>query len=291
MTHERQIGRYLAQGWGANAVATYLLWLGLFLVVGDDGWGVAVLIAVPFSCFIVGLFGLATGAGLWILEYVTDRKLKFWVRALAGIFLPCAFAVLVALLCGFLPELIGVLGVTIMFAILILPAALLSGSRVNPLNFVVMDLHQNLPKFGWARALSIIAVPLLRALSAVAVLEALIYLACRRSVLLGSWDVADKQFSGGIIAVVYFAITLIVSLCLPDKVVVVACGLVANAPIVAFALSRHPSFVSQFFAVVGWIFVLLWTLFLVSQLLRSETRRLIPLTMLEIRIRHALNYW
>lgn len=292
MTNQRQIGRYLAQGLGANAIASYLLLLSLFLSAGDEGSvGVVVLIALPAYWIVAGLFGLATAAGLWVFEYVIDLKLNFWFRALFGIVLPFALATFIAFLGGFLSEPLGVLGITMPLAILILPAALISGSRVNPLRFMVTDLQ--LPRYGWGRALSILSVPLLRLSSAIGLLEALIWLACLRSVLLGGWDVLGNEFLGAVIAVVYFAVTLIVSLCLPDKIIVVACAVVANAPLVAFAFAaqHRTSFDPLFFCVVSWLFVSLWTLFLVSQLMRSETRRIIPITMLEIRVRHALNYW
>ena len=291
MKNQGRIGRYLAQGLGANAIASYLILISLLLWSGDgQGAGFTILFALPIYWFVAGLFGLATAAGLWVFEYAIDSKFNFWFRALFGILLPLALAAAIGWLGGFLFEPAGLLGVAMFFAILIFPAALLSGSRVNPLKFIIVDLQ--LPESG-ARALSIIGVPLLRLSSVVALLEALIWLACLRSVALGGWRVLDNEFLGAVIAVVYFAITLIVSLCLPDKIIIMACAVVANAPVIAFefAAQERTSLDSLFFAVVSWLFVSLWILFLIGQFMRSANRRFLPVTMLEIRIRHAFNYW
>lgn len=290
---ERRIGRYLAQGWSANAVVLYLLLISVFLFVENPGADVMVLIALVLWWLIGGLFGLVTAFVVWVFEYALDRRLNFWFRALIGILSPFGLAVSIGWLYGFLSEPLVILSVAMPFAILILPAALLSGSRVNPLGFVVMDLRREFPKKGWARTLSFIGVPLLRLSSAVGLLGAFLYLAGSRPPELGSWATTDTRFSGSIVAVLYFALTLVVSLCLPDKIIVVVAALVANTPVVFFLSSTQWQANSdvRFLAVIGWIFVSLWLLFFVSQLVRVETRRFIPVTMLEIRIRHALNCW
>src|SRR5688500_17823076 len=115
MTKHKGIGTYLAQGWGANAIAIYLVLLSLVLFAGNDGAEVTVPIALPIYWFIAGLFGLATAAGLWVFEYVIDRKLNFWFRALIGILFPLALAALIGWLFGFLSEPLGLLAVAMMF--------------------------------------------------------------------------------------------------------------------------------------------------------------------------------
>ena len=292
MTKQQGIGTYLAQGWAANATLTFLLLLGFALFTESrDGWPVF-LIVMPIYCSITGTMGAVVGALIWIVEFATDRRINILCRGAAAILVPLLLITTVAALAGFLREVRELLWGTISFVSLVLPAALLSGSRLNPLRLFVMDLSTKLTKFRWARALSIIAVPLLRFVSVLGLLESLLYLACQHPDL-NVWDLADKEFAGAVIAVLYFAITLIVSLCLPPKTLVLAIGVLANMPVVALAVAaqQQTGMDYQSFAIVGWIFVSLWTLFVASQIIRPETRRIIPVTMLEIRIRHAINYW
>ena len=133
---------------------------------------------------------------------------------------------------------------------------------------------------------------MLRLTSALGILESLLYLATLRSPDLAGWNTAENEFVGAVVAIVYFWITLIVSLWPPERIVVLVIGVILNAPIVAFAIGaqRQSSFNYQSLAIVGWVLVSLWTLFTVS---RSEhgARRILPVTMLEIRVRHAFDYW
>jgi hypothetical protein len=294
MTKQRGIGTYLAQGWAANATVTYLLLLGFILLKGSRNDLAEVVIFAPIYFSIMGVPGGAVGMLIWIVEEVTGRKINVLYRGAGAIVLPALLAMAAAALAGFPQNVVlALMWIASPLVVLVLPAALLSGSRLNPLGFIVMNLSRDLPRYGWSRALSIIVVPLMRLAAALGTLESLLYLATLRSPDLGSWNVAEKQFVGAVFAVVYFAITLIVSLCLPEKVMVVVAGIVLNAPIVTFAVmvQQQGSFNYQSFAIIGWILISLWILFILSQWVRSETRRIIPVTMFEIRIRHAFNYW
>lgn len=290
-TNEVGLGRYLAQGWAANAIFTYLLLLTVCLLSPSrDDWG-ALLVVAPIYCSIIGAIGMAVAAMIWFSSVFTRKgRINILYRAAAAILIPFLLTTTILALFGVLRE-----PIVLLFAIppvlLVLPAALLSGSRVNPLRFVVMDLRRDLPKYGWSRALSIVIVPLLRFTSALGILETLLYLALLRSSALGAWDVAEKEFAGAIVAVVYFAVTFSVSLCLPQRNIITPVGILANAPVAMYALMAPASFDYQFIAFIGWILVGLWTLLIASRFRRSETRRLIPVTMLEIRMRHAFNYW
>ena len=291
MTKPQGIGTYLAQGWAANATLTYLLLVGmaLFSAALDDWAGL--LIVMPIYVSIIGTVGAAVGLFIWLAEFVTGRKINILFRGAAAILLPVLLTTIAAL-SGFLHNVFLLLWITAPLVILALPPALLSGSGLNPLKIIVMDLAESLPKYGWGRALFIIAIPLLRFASLLGALEALLFLACQRPDL-SAWSFAEQQFAGSVIAVVYFAITFTVSLCLPRKNVVVAMGIVSNLPVAALAVMSHQLGGTAYLslAIVSGSFVSLWTLFVISQLLRSETRRILPVTMFEIRLRHALNYW
>jgi hypothetical protein len=292
MTKPQGIGTYLAQGWAANAVLTYLLLVGVALFSADPGDWAGLLIGMPIYVWIIGTFGAAVGLFIWFVEFVRGRKINILFRGAAAILLPVLLTITIAALSGFLHDVIVLLWITTPLVILALPPALLSGSRLNPLKIIVMDLAESLPKYGWARALFITAVPLLRFASLLGMLEALLFLACQRPDF-SAWNLIEREFAGALMAVVYFAITLTAALCLPHRLIALAIGIIANVPVAGFVLMVSLRANSEYgpLAVAGWVFVLLWAVFIVSQLLHPETRRILPLTMVEIRIRHALNCW
>lgn len=292
MTKQKGIGTYLAQGWAANAILSYLLLVGIALFSANTGDWAELLIVMPIYVSIMGTFGAAVGLFIWLVESVSGRKINILFRGTAAILLPVLLTTTIAALSGFLDDVIVLLWVTTPLVILALPPALLSGSRLNPLKIIVMDLAESLPRFGWARALSIMAIPLLRFASLLGMLEALLFLACQRPDL-SAWNLIEKEFAGAVIAFVYFAITLTAALCLPHRFITLGIGIVANAPVAAFVrtVPMRSNGDYEVLAVAGWVFVLLWAVCIVSQLLPPESRRLIPVTLLEIRVRHALNYW
>ncbi|HEX6187148.1 MAG TPA: hypothetical protein VFZ40_03620 [Pyrinomonadaceae bacterium] len=292
MTKQQGIGTYLAQGWAANAMLTYLLLFVLALLFAEPGEWAGLLTAMPIYVSTIGTLGAAVGLFIWLAESVCGRKINILFRGTAAILLPVLLTTTIAALCGFLHDVIVLLWLTTPLIVLALPPAVLSGSRLNPLKIIVMDLGESLPKYGWTRALSIIAVPLLRFASLLGMLEALLFLACQRPDF-SAWNLIEKEFVGALVAFVCFAITLTAALCLPHKLITLGIGLITNVPVAGFVLMAPLRTNSDYeiLAVGGWIFVLLWGVFIVSQLLPPASRRLIPVTMCEIRVRLALNYW
>jgi hypothetical protein len=289
MTKQQGIGTYLAQGWSANAILNYLLMLGVMLFnPGRDDWA-GLLIVIPIYFSMMGVVGGAVGMLIWIIECVTGRRTSLLYRGAGAILFPVLLSTILAATMSM--DWVWWLWFTTPLVALVLPPALLAGSPLNPLRFVVMGLGHDLPKYGWSRALSIVVLPLLRLTSALGILESLLYLTTLRSREVLGWNTADIAFAGAVFAVVYFWVTLIVSLVLPEKLIVVLTGIILNVPIAWFALGvqRQSNFDYQLLIAVC-VLVPLWTLFIVSQCVRSETR-LVPVTMLEIRLRHAFNYW
>jgi len=292
MTKRQGIGTYLAQGWAAKSSLTYILLLGYVLLNPDRNDWPALFVVAPIYSSIIGIFGAAVGLLIWIVECLSGRKINILYRAAGAILFSVLLTTTFATLAGFLENAIALLWVSGLIVVVVLPPALLSGSRFNPLKFVLMNLGRDVPKFGWPRALSLFVLPLLRLTSALGILESLLYLATLRSPDLAGWNTGENEFVGAVVAVVYFWITLIVSLCVPERIIVLIIGVILNAPIVTFAIlaQRQSSVDYQALAIVGWVLVALWTLFTLS---RSEhsARRILPVTMLEIRVRNAFDYW
>lgn len=299
MTNRRGIGTYLTQGWAANAAVLYLWILGWVLFRPEPDFRpeteILILMAVwvPIGCFIIGSIGAVVAAGIWFLEFATGRRFNVIVRALGAILLPALPIMSVVMLGGFRPDTSDLLWISLPTISLMLPSSLLAGVRFNPLSFLMLDLQRDVPAYGWGRALTLLSVPLMRVVSVIGILAALLWLACLDLPNLVAWELGSKHFVGVIIAAIYFAISLIVALWLPQKIAALGIGIFMNVPLAALAVyaRSNPAWDFQLVGVLSWLPIFVWAVFLISQLFRKETRRLLPVTMFEIRIRHALNYW
>lgn len=292
MTTRRGIGTYVAQGWAANALLTYLLCLGWALYRPAVDEAELMLIALPIYGFFIGSVGAVVGAVVWIFEFALQRRMNVVCRGLVGVLLPITLTAVLAALGGFLHETETLLWVIGMLAFLVLFPVVLAGTRFNPLSVIVMDLQHNLPDYGRVRAITLTTVPMLRILSVFGLLEAFLFLAYQRSPELGAWDFTARHFLGAIAAVIYFAITLIVALCRPKRIVALTAGIITNLPIAAFAFTalQNLTWNNRVLSFICGSLIISWGLFLLSEA-NAKTRRLFPVTMFEIRVRHALNYW
>jgi hypothetical protein len=293
MTTQRGIGTYLAQGWAANVAVPYLWILGWVLFTSETDILIMMAVMVPIYCFVTGSIGAVVAACIWSFEFARGRRFNIITRALGAILVPSVLITSVVVLGGFRPALTDLPWILLPPIFLTLPPSLLSGVRFNPLSFLVMDLQRDVPDHGWGRALTLLSVPLLRIVSVFGMLEALLCLACLRLPDFGSLDTMGRQFVGAIIAATYFAISLIVALGRPQKIAAIGIGILMNVPLAALAVyvRGHSAGEFQLIAILGWLVIFVWAVFLISQLFQKGTRRLLPVTMFEIRIRHALNYW
>ena len=295
---QKGFGTHLVQGWTANAIVTYVLMLGVLLWKGTREIAVIYLIVGAIYPFITGALGAFVGGGIWLAGFLIERQLRILWRALVGVLLPIGLAVLLGLAFDFIRDLKTLGGAALSLLILNLPAALMAGSRLNPLRSVIFGLDQLTFRSPFGRAFSFPPALLLRVGSIFGLLEALLYLACLPSSALANWGTTDRDFAAAMVAVAYFTVTAIVSLSLPQKRIVTIVGLLVNTPLVIWAIDsqRYVATTSRLLAFVVWIFVFLWVLFAVGRLVfvieaLRRPLRILPVTMLEIRIRHALNYW
>lgn len=297
---KRGIGTYLAQGAAANAVAAYLLLLGLVLYAPNSEIDseTVILIVLPAYLLVAGIVGAVIASMFWLASILISRRLGILVHAAVGILLPGLIVVrsTYSIESGF--DLNELMILAIPALVLSLPAALLSGSNFNPLRSVVFGLDPAASDRDFAHGFSFPPALLLRVGSLLGLMEALLYLASLPSSALANWDMSDPSFVKTIVAVLYFAVTALVSFDLPRKSVVVAAAVLANTPLAIWAMDPQlfTTMSSGFLAFTVWVFMYVWVLFVVGRMLCAELARprplrILPVTMLEIRMRHAFNLW
>lgn len=295
----RGIGTYAAQGAAANSIAIYLALLSLVLYhpTGDDIF--VILVIFPFYLVFTSIKGAIVGALFWLATFlIGERKIRFLTRVIVGILLPILIAFLLALIFTSEVEVFDLAYASIWLLLIVLPAALMSGSRFNPLRSVVFGLDDRAFVRDFGNLFSFPPALLLRVGSLLGLMESMLWLASLPSSALANWGMSDEQFLHAMAAVMYFGVTALVSYGLPRKFVVLIAALLANLPLGVWAIDsqRYLTATSQFFAYAAWVFISLWALFVVGRMLGAETAgprrlRILPITMMEIRMRHALNYW
>lgn len=136
------IGTYLAQGAAGNVIATFLLFLVLWLI-STEHYAVTTLIFLSIYLLIVGFVGAVVGGLLWILVFLLGRRLGILARASIGVFV--SFLIPAFLILALESEfLLDWFYASIPLLFLLLPAALMSGSRF-PLRAAGAGSHRMLP--------------------------------------------------------------------------------------------------------------------------------------------------
>jgi hypothetical protein len=252
-----------------------------------------IMMTLPLYLLFGGIPGAIVGAVLWLAGDLRNRKLGFVTRALIGIIAP----IVMTLLLGSAIDLEGpdLFIPLATFGFAILPASLMSGSRFNPIRTLVLGLEQAPPLHDFGRAFSFFPALLLRFGSTLGLLEMMVYF------VNSSGAQPDRQlrsFPEAIIAFSYFCVTAIVSIGLPRKQIVLIAGLLSNTPILVWVSDPPPvlSAGAEYLTALVGIFVGSWFLFALGRLLAVELTnprafRTLPVTFLEIRVRHALNWW
>ena len=291
----RGIGTYLAQGASANAAIVYVLMLGCSLNA-PSGPDMVMLIAVPVYVLIGAVPGAVVGSLFWLAEVVIGRRLGIVVRAATAIVLPTLIVIIVSLAFDLTTSFLPIILAAVAILTITLPAALLSGSRFNPLRRVVLGL-ESISGFG-----DKVFFPFgvfLRFASVLGMAEVIIFLTTLPARSLWQFTFGGDGFGEAIVVFFYFAMTGAVSFGLSQKLrVTLAAAVFLNVPAAIWAAQpeRYLAVGSKVTAISIWILIGLWIPFVAGRVLTTEAGRrrsfrIMPVTLFEIRIRHALNKW
>ena len=298
---KKTFGTFLAQGAAGNAIATYVVLIGLvFYAPGMSS--VIVVVLLPFYLLAAGIIGVPLGGFVWLAGRLFDRRLTILPRAAIGIVLPTLIVIVVSLAYGVMVDwklLLGSISASLAYS---LPATLVAGSRFHPLRTIVFGLPHPTTGRDFVSGFSFLPALMLRVGSLFGLLASALYMACLVAGVPG-WGIrADfEAFLATSVAILYFAVTALVSFTSQRKFVVAATAGLANLPLLIWALdrNRYMNVETGFLAFVVWVFIYLWVLFVAGRMISSQEKiieryqrtRILPLTLWEIQIRHALNRW
>lgn len=260
------------------------------------------LVVMPVQLFFTAIWGGVVGAIVWLVGRQIKRELKTLERAAVGITIAIVLIAGVFLWQMSLAEW-GAMGMLIGIGILFhTTAALMSGSRFHPLRRVVFGSTGPKAATDFGARVALLPAFLLRVGSVFGLMESLIVL----SYFLASNTPRSEGDHEGYYLIVtsltcfYFAGSALVSLSGVKRLQLVTLALLVNAP--PLILLTNPRYYMETnlkaLAVMAGAFLLLWILMVFGRLISSANktaerrhRRLFPLTMWEIEIRHALGQW
>jgi hypothetical protein len=299
---EKTFLAFLGQGMAGYVLATYVIAIGL-MFYSPSSRNLFLLVLLPVQILVAGIVGPITGAAVWLVGWLLKRRLNILARAAVGMGLASLLPTVVILSGGLLVEL-QTLAVSFAWGLLLsLPSALMAGSRFHPLRRIVLGWSQTKAIRDFGSGFAFFPGLLLRALSWFGLMESLLFLACLVSSLMPWSDSGfeENYFLITIVATLYFAASILGSLTSsPQKSLVLASALIVNTPLVILLINPPHYFDGDraVFLTVMPVFWVLWTLMVFGRLISSKNktgerrhRRLFPLTIWEIEIRHALGEW
>jgi hypothetical protein len=262
-------------------------------------YNVVYLVVMPVQLFLAAIWGGVIGAIVWLIGKRIKRELKLFERAAVGITIA---TVLIGGLCLWQMS-IGewrAMGMLIVMGILFhTPAALMSGSSFHPLRRIVFGSSGPRAATDFGSRFALLPAFLLRVGSVFGLMESLVFF----DYLLTNKTLGREGYSLVVVTDLtcfYFAGSALLSLSGVKKFQLVTLALIVNASPL-FLLTNPQQYMDgnlQALAVVADVFLLLWILTVFGRLISSENnheeqrhRRLFPLTMWEIEIRHALGRW
>ncbi|MEA2205573.1 MAG: hypothetical protein QOE77_2349 [Blastocatellia bacterium] len=291
---------FLGQGIAGYVVATYVIANGLMFYRPSSN-NLFLLVLLPVQIFVAGIVGPITGAVVWLVGFLLKRRLNILARAALGIGLATLFPALIILCEGWDWQVLAV-----MFAwglLLFLPSALLAGSRFHPLQRIVLGWSQTKAIHDFGSGMAFPPALLLRAISWFGLMESLLFLAYLVSCRMPWADAGfeENYFLIAIVATLYFAASILGSLSSSSqKALVLASALIVNVPPLILLINPPHYFDGErtVLLIVLAVLWVLWTLMVFGRLISSENkngerrhRRLFPLTIWEIEIRHVLGQW
>jgi hypothetical protein len=292
---------FLGQGIAGYVIATYVIGIGL-MFYSPGSRNLFLVALLPVQILVAGIVGPITGAVVWFVGWLLKRRLNILARAAVGIGLATLLPAVI-ILCEGLESDWQVLAVSFGWGLLSLPSALMAGSRFHPLRRMILGRSPTKALNDFGSGFAFFPGLLLRALSWFGLMESLLFLACLVSCRMPWSDTGfeENYFLIAIVASLYFAASVLGSLTSsPQKALVLASALIVNAPPVILLMNPPHYFDGDrtAFLVVMPVFWVLWTLMVFGRLISFDKnpgayrhRRIFPLTIWEIEIRHALGRW
>jgi len=297
---EKNFVAFLGQGIAGYVIATYVIAIGVMFYSPGSG-NLFLVMLLPVQIVVAGIVGPITGAAVWLVAWLLKRRLNILARAAVGIVLATFFPAAIVLHEGWEWEVLAV-----MFGwglLLSLPSALMAGSRFHPLRRMILGWSPTKALDDFGSGFAFFPGLLLRILGWFGLMASLLFLAWVVSSRMPWSDASfdESYFLIGIVATLYFAASILGSLTSsPQKLLVLASALIVNVPPVILLINPPHYFDGDraVFLAVMPVFWVLWTLMVFGRLISSDKnpgehrhRRLFPLTIWEIEIRHALGRW
>jgi len=301
-TEKIRFGTFLAQGAAGNIIVTYLSFIAIVLYF-PNGYDFLLLFFLPFYLIVMGIIGAVIGTVIWLAGWLLESRPGVISRAAIGILFPASLVALVALLLGSILDqrlLMGAIGSGLFYG---LPAALVAGSRFNPLRRIIFGFGEGRARRDLSRRFACIAGLPLRVASAFGLMESLLWLACLISSrrLGAGFNYGGENYLPAGLAILYFAVSGLNSCAPPRKLFLLITSVLVNTPLAIWTLDPHRarSDDTDALAIMAWALISVWVLFVAGQMISSGSNhstphqrpRLIPLTLCEVQIRQALNRW
>ena len=268
-------GAFLVQAFAGGMLVGFLYML---IVVLNDSPGPYFFLLIPHLAAVIaasGVAGILIAIPLWAMYRFTKIRMTPPVRiAISSISLIWLVLLLQHL---FTPaNVVSVVLILVYCFLISLPVALLVGSRVQPwwfFTFWSIELHQN----GLRRRLVsrdaglITGVLPLRVLCAIGLICSLFAAAAVLPVLPRMEKVVADEVLFSPVAIVYFALSIYLTLRSPGKSVLLAIGLLINLPVLLLILGyvtgySNTSVVGDPLGVIVCMFLLsLWSIFIVTR--------------------------
>ena len=269
----KTVGKFVAQGAAGSAMGVFVL--VLFLVLDHpSGYNFFYLLLLPVFLLVMGLFGAGLGGVISFLEWGLEKRLRLPARAAVGIVVTSLVSAVLSLCQEFAVEW-RLLGMSLLTGVWLgLPAALTAGSRFNPLRSVVFGSSRATIFLEFSTRLSFITGFLLRVGSLFGLMESLVFLASLVSWAraYGGIDPVGEKLTGPTVAVLYFAASALVSFTPMRKPLLLALGVLVNAPLAIWTVDpqHFTDRDSEFLRIVAWGFISLSMLFVAGRMISID---------------------
>jgi len=298
--HERVgLGRYLAQGAAANVIVIYLAVVA-FAAYNNGPYTLLLTVALPFYALFAATMGAVISAAVWMVERMFKFRSSMPARTLLATAGGITFNLLMLLWFEDVLDLWALTEFLVGAALVSVPASIVAGTRFQPVRIIFPQSDEQNLKPSLGSWLSALPGFVLRLISLFGFFEALLFTIC----LLRSLSILSSGLLVmSIVATAYLAISAIATFSTHDWHWLLAIGTLVNAPLSVWVWSQYQTpngaqSVSPL-APFACAILVLWVTFVLGRLMfpfdqtaaQRERRRILPVTFLEIEVRHAINHW